>query len=82
MTRTTPELAPSSPNFRATSTGGRLATMYYLACNKPHTRRIFSEIGFQTCDPRSRGRDLTTRPPRSLRATRPKNDCGKKLKRA
>ncbi|GBL98552.1 hypothetical protein AVEN_111660-1 [Araneus ventricosus] len=64
MTRTTSELAPPSPNFRATPTGGRLATTYDLACNRPHTRRIFSGIGFRTCDLRSRGRDLTTRPPR------------------
>ncbi|GBN85592.1 hypothetical protein AVEN_217708-1 [Araneus ventricosus] len=67
MTRTTPELAPPSPNFRATPTGGRLATTYDLACNRPHTRRIFSGIGFRTCDPPVRGRDLTTRPPRPLR---------------
>ncbi|GBN98083.1 hypothetical protein AVEN_75042-1 [Araneus ventricosus] len=51
MTRTTPELAPPSPNFRATPTGGRLATTYDLACNRPHTRRIFSGIGFRACDP-------------------------------
>ncbi|GBN21612.1 hypothetical protein AVEN_254283-1 [Araneus ventricosus] len=51
MTRTTPELAPPSPNFRTTPTGGRLATTYDLACNRPHTRRIFSGIGFRTCDP-------------------------------
>ncbi|GBN64921.1 hypothetical protein AVEN_51851-1 [Araneus ventricosus] len=51
MTRTTPELAPPSPNCRATPTGGRLATTYDLACNRPHTRRIFSGIGFRTCDP-------------------------------
>ncbi|GBM35316.1 hypothetical protein AVEN_195823-1 [Araneus ventricosus] len=51
MTRTTPELAPPSPNFRATPTGGRLATTYDSACNRPHTRRIFSGIGFRTCDP-------------------------------
>ncbi|GBM49741.1 hypothetical protein AVEN_36359-1 [Araneus ventricosus] len=38
MTRTTPELAPPSPNFHATPTGGRLATTYDLACNRPHTR--------------------------------------------
>ncbi|GBM34710.1 hypothetical protein AVEN_191857-1 [Araneus ventricosus] len=44
MTRTTPELAPPSPNFRATPAGGRLATTYDLACNRPHTRRIFSGI--------------------------------------
>ncbi|GBO04014.1 hypothetical protein AVEN_114486-1, partial [Araneus ventricosus] len=51
MTRTTPELAPPSPSFRATPTGGRLATTYGVACNRPHTRRIFSGIGFRTCDP-------------------------------
>ncbi|GBL84376.1 hypothetical protein AVEN_117150-1 [Araneus ventricosus] len=51
MTRTTPELAPPSANFRATPKGGRLATTYDLACNRPHTRRIFSGIGFRTCDP-------------------------------
>ncbi|GBN95964.1 hypothetical protein AVEN_235199-1 [Araneus ventricosus] len=65
MTRTTPELAPPSPNFHATPTatpglaapspgcraapaGGRLTTTYDLACNRPHTRRFFSEIGFRT----------------------------------
>ncbi|GBN59286.1 hypothetical protein AVEN_201964-1 [Araneus ventricosus] len=41
MTRTTPELAPPSPNFHATPTGGRLTTTYDLTCNRPHTRRIF-----------------------------------------
>ncbi|GBO17120.1 hypothetical protein AVEN_69860-1 [Araneus ventricosus] len=51
MTRTTPELAPPSPNFRATPTGGRLATTCDLACNRPHARPIFSGIGFRTCDP-------------------------------
>ncbi|GBM83398.1 hypothetical protein AVEN_242132-1 [Araneus ventricosus] len=40
-----------SPNFRATPMGGHLATMYDLACNKPHRRWIFSEIGFQICNP-------------------------------
>ncbi|GBO35692.1 hypothetical protein AVEN_259023-1, partial [Araneus ventricosus] len=51
MTRTTLELAPLSPNFRATLTEGRLATTHDLACNSPHTRRIFSGIGFRTSDP-------------------------------
>ncbi|GBO12022.1 hypothetical protein AVEN_63619-1 [Araneus ventricosus] len=50
MTRTTPSWH-TSPDFRATPTGGRLATTYDLACNRPHTRRIFSGIGFRTCDP-------------------------------
>ncbi|GBO17154.1 hypothetical protein AVEN_197678-1 [Araneus ventricosus] len=40
-----------SPNFRASPTAGRLAITYDLACNRPHTRRIFSGIGFRTYDP-------------------------------
>ncbi|GBM46773.1 hypothetical protein AVEN_6054-1 [Araneus ventricosus] len=51
MTRTTPVMASPSPNFRATPMGGHLATTYDLTCNRPHTRRIFSGIGFRTCDP-------------------------------
>ncbi|GBN06909.1 hypothetical protein AVEN_201378-1 [Araneus ventricosus] len=51
MTRTTPELAPPSPNFHATPTGGRLTTTHDLACNRPHTRRIFSGIGSRTWNP-------------------------------
>ncbi|GBM84549.1 hypothetical protein AVEN_125665-1 [Araneus ventricosus] len=47
MTRTTPELAPPSQNFHATPTGGRLTTTYDLTCNRPHTQRIFSGIGFR-----------------------------------
>ncbi|GBN49481.1 hypothetical protein AVEN_151004-1 [Araneus ventricosus] len=53
MTRTTPELAPLSPYFHATPSGGCLATMYDLACTRPHTRRIFSGIGFRTWNPPS-----------------------------
>ncbi|GBO14653.1 hypothetical protein AVEN_136484-1 [Araneus ventricosus] len=64
MTKTTPELAPPSPNFHATPTGGRLATTYDLAFMRPHTRRIFSGIGFLTCNPPPQSTDLTTRPPR------------------
>ncbi|GBM45001.1 hypothetical protein AVEN_225747-1 [Araneus ventricosus] len=37
--------------FCATPTGARLATMYDLACNRPHTRRIFSGIGFRAWSP-------------------------------
>ncbi|GBM55899.1 hypothetical protein AVEN_232813-1 [Araneus ventricosus] len=51
MTRTTPELAPPSPNFHATPTGGRLTTTYDLACNRPHTRRIFTGIGSRAWKP-------------------------------
>ncbi|GBM99096.1 hypothetical protein AVEN_138935-1 [Araneus ventricosus] len=48
MTRTTPGLELPSPSFHTTPTGGRLATTYDLACNRPNTRRIFSGIGFRT----------------------------------
>ncbi|GBL76147.1 hypothetical protein AVEN_234432-1 [Araneus ventricosus] len=63
MTRTTPELAPLSPNFNAT-TGGRSATTYDLTCNRPHARRIFYGIGFELRTLRPQSQDLTTRPPR------------------
>ncbi|GBO06775.1 hypothetical protein AVEN_43932-1 [Araneus ventricosus] len=49
--RTTPELSLPSPNFHATPTGGCLATTYDLAWSMPHTRRIFSGIGFRTWNP-------------------------------
>ncbi|GBM51456.1 hypothetical protein AVEN_147136-1 [Araneus ventricosus] len=63
MTRTTPELPPTSPNFSTTPEGGYLATTYYLTCNRPHTQRIFSGNGFRTLRPRSQNH--TTRSPRS-----------------
>ncbi|GBN42187.1 hypothetical protein AVEN_174954-1, partial [Araneus ventricosus] len=38
MTRTTPELAPPSPNFHATPTGGRLTTTYDFSVQQaPYT---------------------------------------------
>ncbi|GBM84196.1 hypothetical protein AVEN_16011-1 [Araneus ventricosus] len=37
--------------FYATPTGGRLATMYDLACKRPQTRRICSGFGFRTWNP-------------------------------
>ncbi|GBM08527.1 hypothetical protein AVEN_69752-1 [Araneus ventricosus] len=51
ITRTTPELAHPSPNFHAIPAGGRLTTTYDLACNGPHTRRIFSGIGSRGWSP-------------------------------
>ncbi|GBO46243.1 hypothetical protein AVEN_35685-1 [Araneus ventricosus] len=36
-----------SPSFHATPAGERLAAKYDLACSRPHTRRIFSGIGFR-----------------------------------
>ncbi|GBM50111.1 hypothetical protein AVEN_185497-1 [Araneus ventricosus] len=47
----TPELVPLFPNFHATPTGGRLTTTYDLTCSRPHTRRIFSGIGFRAWSP-------------------------------
>ncbi|GBM73515.1 hypothetical protein AVEN_103945-1 [Araneus ventricosus] len=52
--------------FYATPTGGRLATTYDLAYNRPHTRQIFGGIGFRSGTLRPQSRDLTTRPPRPL----------------
>ncbi|GBN66470.1 hypothetical protein AVEN_26380-1 [Araneus ventricosus] len=40
-----------STNFHATPMGGRLATKDDLACSGPHTRRIFSGIGFRAWSP-------------------------------
>ncbi|GBM29475.1 hypothetical protein AVEN_255856-1 [Araneus ventricosus] len=37
--------------FYATPTGGCLDTTNDLACNRSHTRRIFSGIGFRTWNP-------------------------------
>ncbi|GBL81818.1 hypothetical protein AVEN_93563-1 [Araneus ventricosus] len=51
MTRTTPEMAPSSLNFRTTPVGGRLIPTYDLAGNRPNTRDIFSGSGFRAWSP-------------------------------
>ncbi|GBM60227.1 hypothetical protein AVEN_47898-1 [Araneus ventricosus] len=50
---------PSS-NFRATPTGGRLASKYNLAWL---TWQICSGIWFRTWNPQPQSRDLSTRPP-------------------
>ncbi|GBM49956.1 hypothetical protein AVEN_44656-1 [Araneus ventricosus] len=55
--------APPSPYFHGTPRGGRSATTYNLTCNRPHTRRIFSGIGFRIWNLRPQSQDLTTRPP-------------------
>ncbi|GBN65774.1 hypothetical protein AVEN_53941-1 [Araneus ventricosus] len=51
ITRTTPELtpelAPPCPSSHATPTGGRLATTYDLACNRPHHGGSSVESGFE-----------------------------------
>ncbi|GBM43722.1 hypothetical protein AVEN_60524-1 [Araneus ventricosus] len=46
MTRTTPELAPLSKSLHATPPESVWPLAYDLACNRPHTRRIFSGTGF------------------------------------
>ncbi|GBL79229.1 hypothetical protein AVEN_64157-1 [Araneus ventricosus] len=51
MTRTTPGLAPPLQTSTPHPMGGRLATTYDLACNRPHIRRIFCGIGSRTWDP-------------------------------
>ncbi|GBN75951.1 hypothetical protein AVEN_106554-1 [Araneus ventricosus] len=48
--RATPELAPPSPSFHATPTGGRLATAYDVACSGPAL-----ESGFGPGDLPARG---------------------------
>ncbi|GBM28178.1 hypothetical protein AVEN_172671-1 [Araneus ventricosus] len=53
MMRTTPELAPPSPSFHTTPTGGRLATTYDLACNRSHTRRFFNGCWDRIWDPQA-----------------------------
>ncbi|GBM45445.1 hypothetical protein AVEN_167911-1 [Araneus ventricosus] len=63
MTRTTPELATTSPGFRSTPAGGRLTSTYDLACSRLYTGSSV-ESGFEPATFQSRGRDLTTRPPR------------------
>ncbi|GFX22619.1 hypothetical protein TNCV_2993541 [Trichonephila clavipes] len=40
-TRTTPQLAPTSPSFHATLTRGRLSFDRFNV-HRPHTRRVFS----------------------------------------
>ncbi|GBN75553.1 hypothetical protein AVEN_126804-1 [Araneus ventricosus] len=47
MKRRAPDLVPPSPNFRATPTGGCLATTFYLTYNRPHIRPNFNGIGFR-----------------------------------
>ncbi|GBM62908.1 hypothetical protein AVEN_11364-1 [Araneus ventricosus] len=49
--------------FYATPSGGRLNSTYDLTCNRPHTRRIFSGIGFRTLHlPSPKPRPQTIRP--------------------
>ncbi|GBM29554.1 hypothetical protein AVEN_206396-1 [Araneus ventricosus] len=59
-----------SPNFSATPEGGRLATTYDLAGNRPHGGTSM-ESGFEPATLRFRCRDLTTRPQRPSREVRP-----------
>ncbi|GBL91899.1 hypothetical protein AVEN_172806-1 [Araneus ventricosus] len=47
MTRTTPELAPSSPSFCTRPAGGRLDSTYDFTDNRPHTRRFSVESSFK-----------------------------------
>ncbi|GBN58700.1 hypothetical protein AVEN_44633-1 [Araneus ventricosus] len=40
-----------SPNSSTTASGGCSATTYDLTCNRHHTRRILSGIGFRAWNP-------------------------------
>ncbi|GBL89639.1 hypothetical protein AVEN_104601-1 [Araneus ventricosus] len=51
MMRTLPELAQPLSKFHAAPMGGRLATACDLERNRPHTRRIFSAVGFRAWSP-------------------------------
>ncbi|GBN92343.1 hypothetical protein AVEN_5272-1 [Araneus ventricosus] len=51
MTSTAAELAPPSPNLRATPTGDHLSTTDDLGCNRRHAGRVCSGIVFRSCDP-------------------------------
>ncbi|GBN65054.1 hypothetical protein AVEN_116202-1 [Araneus ventricosus] len=63
MTKTTPELSPYPQTSRKHQRKDVWYSTYYLTCNRPNARRIFSGIGSQTF--RLQGRHLTTRLPRS-----------------
>ncbi|GBM80724.1 hypothetical protein AVEN_115841-1 [Araneus ventricosus] len=60
MTRTTPELAPTSPSFHTTPAGGQWDTTHDLACNGPH---YTVESGFEpgTLRPEAEGLPLVHR---------------------
>ncbi|GBL77100.1 hypothetical protein AVEN_12742-1 [Araneus ventricosus] len=45
------EAGTLSTNFRTSPARGHLATTYDLMCNRIHTTRIFSGIGFRTWNP-------------------------------
>ncbi|GBM53165.1 hypothetical protein AVEN_90415-1 [Araneus ventricosus] len=69
MTRTTPEFSPLS-KLPHHINGRTLATMYDLACNRPHTRRSLSRNGFRAWSPAAPNPGLchlTTVPPRCNR---------------
>ncbi|GBM80446.1 hypothetical protein AVEN_83033-1 [Araneus ventricosus] len=65
MTRSTPD--NPFPNFLTSPAGACLSTAYDLACNRPHTWRIFSGIGFRIWNPLPRIQALTTKPPWTVR---------------
>ncbi|GBL80424.1 hypothetical protein AVEN_92320-1 [Araneus ventricosus] len=64
MTRTTPELGPSSPNFRTAPAGGRLTHDIFSVHQAHKQNGSLVELGFEPRALQLRGRDLTSRPPR------------------
>ncbi|GBM39736.1 hypothetical protein AVEN_68584-1 [Araneus ventricosus] len=56
-------MALTAPGVVLPPTRGVWPLCTYDLTSGPHTRRIFSGIGFRAWSPPARGRDLTTRPP-------------------
>ncbi|GFT53496.1 hypothetical protein TNCV_3324781 [Trichonephila clavipes] len=76
VTRTAPELAPTSPNYHITPTGG-LKSSPQIHLHRPLSQRVFSGTGLEvTSQPRSD--TLTTRLPRPLKrgeSEKPSQGC-------
>ncbi|GBM78155.1 hypothetical protein AVEN_2437-1 [Araneus ventricosus] len=64
---TIPQLAPHFQTSTPHQREDVWPSTYDLACNRPHTWRIFSGIWFRTWNPPAQSRDLTTRPPRPIK---------------
>ncbi|GBN45684.1 hypothetical protein AVEN_222011-1 [Araneus ventricosus] len=66
MTRTTPDLATSSPSARTTPTGGCLIHVMFSVYQAHKRGRSSEESGFEPGALRLRHREFTTRPPLPL----------------
>ncbi|GBO12358.1 hypothetical protein AVEN_34022-1 [Araneus ventricosus] len=81
MTKTTPGLALRSRNVRATPTGGRLATTYYLAMQQAP---IQADLGESLTTPTlpSRVETLSLRPPRPVVFFRTQEDANARFSKS